>query len=159
MKENSWKVSDTEISDYARERCIEDVYKEPILQVKLGHPGSGSSLLNEPYIREEYLKKELAKEDIFMPNYKFNEDKLLAQLRMYIDKTYTQHYSQNKIQATEFIIDAGHGVGFTLGNVIKYAQRYGKKEGFNRQDLLKVLHYAIIALHVHDTTNPNKEQK
>jgi len=159
MKENSWKVSDTEISDYARERALEDAYKEPTHRIKLGHPGGAGSLLNEQYIREEYLKKELPKEDIFRPNYKFNEDKLLAQLRMYVDKTYTQHYSQNKIQATEFIIDAGHGVGFTLGNVIKYAQRYGKKDGFNRQDLLKVLHYAIIALHVHDTTNPNKEQK
>jgi hypothetical protein len=137
MKENSWKVSDTEISDYS----------DKAFGIRLGHPGGGS------------LADQLVKEDVFMPKYKFNEDKLLAQLRMYIDKTYTQHYSQNKIQATEFIIDAGHGVGFTLGNVIKYAQRYGKKEGFNRQDLLKVLHYAIIALHVHDTTNPNKEQK
>jgi hypothetical protein len=142
MKENSWKVSDTSEYDYS---------------INIGSPGGGGgpkSLLNQ-----QYLASQLPKEDIFMPNYKFNEDRLLAQLRMYIDKTYTQHYSQNKIQATEFIIDAGHGVGFTLGNVIKYAQRYGKKEGFNRQDLLKVLHYAIIALHVHDITNPNKEQK
>ena len=139
MKENSWKVSDTEISDY--------VVNSPY-HIKIDSNGSGGSLADQ-----------LVKEDVFMPKYKFNEDRLLAQLRMYIDKTYTQHYSQNKIQATEFIIDAGHGVGFTIGNVIKYAQRYGKKDGFNRQDLLKVLHYAIIALHVHDTTNPNKEQK
>ena len=25
-----------------------------------------------------------------------------------------------------------------------------KKEGYNRKDLMKVLHYAIIALYVHD---------
>jgi hypothetical protein len=42
------------------------------------------------------------------------------------------------------------GHGHTLGNVIKYAQRYGKKEGKNRKDLLKILHYAVMALHVHD---------
>ena len=41
-------------------------------------------------------------------------------------------------------------MGFALGNVLKYAQRYGKKEGYNRKDLLKILHYALIALHVHD---------
>ena len=35
---------------------------------------------------------------------------------------------------------------------MKYAQRYGKKGGFNRQDLLKVLHYGIIAIHNHDLT-------
>jgi hypothetical protein len=33
---------------------------------------------------------------------------------------------------------------------LKYTQRYGNKEGKNRKDLLKVLHYALIALHVHD---------
>jgi hypothetical protein len=52
----------------------------------------------------------------------------------------------NKIQSTEFIIDAGHGEGFCLGNIIKYAQRYGKKEGKNKEDLLKILHYAVILL-------------
>ena len=70
----------------------------------------------------------------------------------YIDSTYEQHYSQNKFQTTEFVIDSGHGMGFALGNVMKYAQRYGKKGTGDdaRKDLLKVLHYAIIALHVHD---------
>ena len=29
---------------------------------------------------------------------------------------------------------------------LKYAQRYGKKEGKNKNDLLKVIHYAIIQL-------------
>ena len=51
-----------------------------------------------------------------------------------------------KIQSTEFIFDAGHGEGFCIGNIIKYAQRYGKKDGKNEQDLLKIIHYAIILL-------------
>tara|TARA_B100000424_G_scaffold212271_1_gene169718 strand:- start:3803 stop:4072 length:270 start_codon:yes stop_codon:yes gene_type:complete len=84
--------------------------------------------------------------------YKFNEAELIKQLQLYIDSTYDQHYSKNKFQATEFILDAGHGEGFTIGNIMKYAQRYGKKDGHNRKDLMKVLHYALIALHVHDTT-------
>lgn len=41
-------------------------------------------------------------------------------------------------------------MGFALGNVLKYSQRYGKKEGLNRADLLKVVHYGIIALAMHD---------
>ena len=86
-------------------------------------------------------------------SYKYNEGELLKELKSYIDDTYNQHYSQNKYQATEFIIDAGHGHGFCIGNILKYAQRYGKKDGYNRKDLLKVLHYAIIALHVHDQEN------
>ena len=46
--------------------------------------------------------------------------------------------------------NAGHGEGFCIGNIIKYAQRYGKKGGFNRNDLTKVAHYVIIMLYLHD---------
>lgn len=84
-------------------------------------------------------------------NYKYSEDRILKELQDYIDKTYGQHYSHNKFQATEFIMDSGHGEGFCIGNILKYAQRYGKKEGKNRNDLLKVIHYGIMALHNHDS--------
>jgi len=87
---------------------------------------------------------------IIMIDYKYDEEELIKELQEYVDVTYGQHYSQDKVQTTEFVIDAGHGEGFCLGNVIKYTQRYGKKEGKNRKDLLKVLHYGLIALHVHD---------
>jgi hypothetical protein len=85
-----------------------------------------------------------------MIDYRYNESKTLTELKSYIDATYQQHYSRDKFQATEFIIDGGHGEGFCIGNVLKYAQRYGKKDGRNRKDLLKILHYAIIMLYVHD---------
>ena len=83
-------------------------------------------------------------------NYVFNEEKYLKEIKDGIDKTYTSHYAQNKIQSTEFINDAGHGEGFCIGNIIKYAQRYGKKNGYNRDDLKKIVHYAIIMMHIHD---------
>lgn len=83
-------------------------------------------------------------------DYKFNETILLDELREYIDKTYDEHYSTSKIQTTEFIIDQGYGAGFCAGNVLKYTNRYGKKAGYNRKDILKTLHYALILLHVHD---------
>ena len=86
-------------------------------------------------------------------DYKYNEDKALAELSKYIDATYDEHYSKNKFQATEFIIDGGHGEGFCIGNILKYAQRYGKKNGKDRRDLLKVIHYSIIALHVNEMEN------
>ena len=86
-------------------------------------------------------------------DYKYNEGELIAEFKKYVDATYGEHYSLNKYQATEFIIDAGHGDGFCIGNVMKYAQRYGKKDGYNRKDLLKVLHYALIELYVHDLHN------
>jgi hypothetical protein len=88
-------------------------------------------------------------------DYKYNEGESLKEIQSYIDATYDQHYSRNKFQATEFIIDAGHGTGFNIGNMMKYTQRYGRKgdPAEWRKDLLKVIHYAIMQLHVHDTEN------
>ena len=91
-------------------------------------------------------------------DYKFNEDEVLLMLKNHILKTYDAHYSMNKIQSTEFIFDAGHGEGFCLGNIIKYAQRYGKKNGKNREDLLKILHYAVILLG-EETSSTNYTEK
>lgn len=85
-------------------------------------------------------------------NYLFSEDKLCEELLEYINKTYQGHYS-GKYQATEMIIDAGHGIGFCVGNIMKYAKRYGKKQGYNKADIMKMLHYAIILLHVHNMEN------
>ena len=82
--------------------------------------------------------------------YKFDEDKSLDEIKKYIDKTYEAHYSKGKYQATEMIIDSGHGEGFCIGNILKYAQRYGKKNGKNRADWLKVILYGIIALHLNN---------
>ena len=91
--------------------------------------------------------------------YRYSEDKILKELKEYIDSTYKQHYSKNKFQATEFIMDSGHGEGFCIGNIMKYAQRYGKKNGKNRKYLLKVIHYGIMALHNLDNGEVKDETK
>ena len=87
-----------------------------------------------------------------MIDYKFREQELIEEFKKYIDSTYEEHYSQNKFQSTEVIIDRGHGTGFCMGNVDKYTNRYGKKGNHTdaRKDLMKILHYALIQLYVHD---------
>ena len=92
-------------------------------------------------------------------HYKYNEDMALKELCDYIDSTYDEHYSKNKYQATEFIIDGGHGEGFCIGNILKYALGYGRKSDKNRSDLLKLIHYGIIALHVNSMENSENETK
>ena len=47
-------------------------------------------------------------------DYKYNERALIEEFSQYIDNTYDQHYSLNKYQSTEFIIDSGHGEGCLL---------------------------------------------
>ena len=44
-------------------------------------------------------------------NYKFDEDKILRLIAEHIDLTYNEHYSHNKYQATDVILDSGHGAG------------------------------------------------
>ena len=89
-------------------------------------------------------------------SYKFNEDNILQQIERYIDGTYERHYAQGKYQATDMIIDAGHGEGFCMGNIMKYAKRYGRKGGKNRADLMKILHYGIIMLYVESLNDETK---
>ena len=88
-------------------------------------------------------------------NYKYNEDKLLNEFILYINKTYGEHYaSDNGVQSMDLISATGKGLDFCLGNVLKYAARYGKKAGANRQDLIKIMNYSLLALNEHDL---NKE--
>ena len=107
---------------------------------------------------EFYGTDEDSVEAISTVPYRYREDIALRDIAEYINATYEQHYSQNNIQTTEFVIDAGHGVGFTVGNIMKYAQRYGKKNGYDRKDIMKIIHYAIMLLHVHDTQMVNTDE-
>ena len=88
-------------------------------------------------------------------DYKFNEKEIMDEMQSYVDSTYNSHYSESKFQATEFIFDGGHAEGFCIGNILKYAQRYGKKGSpeESRKDLQKVIHYAVMAIHSHDLKN------
>ena len=88
--------------------------------------------------------------------YKFNEEEILLLVHEHIIETYEQHYSDGKYQATDMIVDAGHGEGFCMGNIMKYAMRYGKKNGKDYQDLLKIIHYAIILLSTSHQSKTNK---
>ena len=38
-------------------------------------------------------------------NYKFNEKNYLEEIQSYVDATYGSHYSQNKFQTTEVVVD------------------------------------------------------
>lgn len=108
----------------------------------------------DPDVKHYWEEAREAAEDSFNhPHYKFNEGNLINELHEYIDSTYGGHYNKKKFQAAEFVIDAGHGVGFAVGNLLKYAQRYKNKGGSEdqRKDILKILHYALILLYIHDS--------
>ena len=87
--------------------------------------------------------------------YKYNEGVVLMVLQKYIDETYLQHFAKGGMPATEFIFSRGHGEGVWMGNVMKNAQRYGKKKGKNPDDLLKIIHYAIMLYGTNHTEEMN----
>ena len=90
-------------------------------------------------------------------NYKFNEARILESIKQHIDNTYNKHYAHGKYQATDMILDAGHGESFCIGNIMKYAMRYGKKNGSNVNDLFKIIHYAMIAIHIYDEEQDGRD--
>ena len=91
---------------------------------------------------------------------KFNEHTNLNDVLDYIEKTYSGHYtSENGIQSMDLISSSGRGLDFCLGNVMKYASRYGKKNGANRVDLMKIIHYALLAMNEHDIKETLNEAK
>jgi hypothetical protein len=62
--------------------------------------------------------------------YKYNEEKILKELKEYITSTYKQHYSagNDQIQTLDLIEACGDGEAFCRSNILKYASRYDKKE-------------------------------
>lgn len=87
--------------------------------------------------------------------YKYDEDKTLSELTEYLNGTYDQHYVGNKeIQTVDFWESLGSLETTARDTAIKYLARFGKKNGKNRKDLLKAMHYIILMMY-----SLNKEQQ
>ena len=95
------------------------------------------------------------KQDVFPMT--MGEREVLHEIEQYIENTYKEHYAKGEgPQEIEMIMQDGHGEGFCLGSCRKYIRRYGHKDGKNRKDLLKLVHYSILALINHDRHNSNE---
>ena len=87
--------------------------------------------------------------------WKYNEDVILKDIHEYVSGTYRSHYTGdearfNGIQTIDLLAAKGLASGFCQSNIIKYGSRYGDKDGNNKKDLLKVIHYAMLLLHFDD---------
>ncbi len=79
--------------------------------------------------------------------FKYNEDTILAEVMEYIAGTYSEHYGDQKIQIQDVFDQMGISEDFTRGAAMKYLFRFGKKEGKNKKDLLKCMHYVCLLYH------------
>jgi len=88
------------------------------------------------------------------PNHlwKYNEDKILKDVEEYVTTTYHGHYCGDSdgyadIQTIDLMAAKKLAAGFCQANILKYGSRYGDKDGRNKRDLMKVIHYAMLLLH------------
>ena len=91
--------------------------------------------------------------------WKYNEDVILKDIHEYVSGTYRSHYTgkssgSKDIQTIDLMAAKGLASGFCQSNIIKYGTRYGDKDGQNKKDLLKVIHYAMLLLHFDDHYKP-----
>ena len=84
--------------------------------------------------------------------WKYNEDKILKEVENYVTGTYHGHYCGDQdgyadIQTIDLMAAKKLATGFCQANILKYGSRYGDKDGRNKRDLMKVIHYAMLLLH------------
>ena len=90
------------------------------------------------------MKSEKGTEKLF---FKYNEDEILTEVLEYIVGTYSEHYGDQNIQIQDVFDQMGISEAFTRGAAMKYLFRFGKKDGKNRKDLLKCIHYVCLLYH------------
>ena len=101
-------------------------------------------LITKPYKNQEMEKYTTGNKIA----YKYGESQIIDDIKTYIDSTYTGHYTTDTdIQALDAWIALGDATSSFRDTAIKYLWRYGKKNGNNKQDLMKVLHYTMLMLY------------
>lgn len=83
-------------------------------------------------------------------DWKYSEDKVLEDFYGYLESTYQQHYQTNtaNMECFDAWIALGDSSPTFRNTAMKYLWRYGRKEGNNKKDLFKALHYILLMLHV-----------
>ena len=84
--------------------------------------------------------------------FKYHEEEILKDIQEYVSGTYQGHYTGKShefrnVQTIDLMASKELASGFCQANILKYGSRYGNKDGKNKKDLMKVIHYAMLLLH------------
>ena len=84
--------------------------------------------------------------------YKYHEEEILKDIEEYVSLTYQGHYTGTKhefrnVQTIDLMASRDLAPHFCQANILKYGSRYGSKNGKDKKDLMKVVHYAMLLLH------------
>ena len=132
------KVCDCNFSDYKNTPInnIKEIIKTP------------NSLVNTPDQMGQVLHKNNISESSNI-KYKYKEDQIIADFKAIIDKTYSEHYktTDDNIECFDAWIALDDATPTFRNTALKYLWRYGKKNGNNKDDLMKALHYTLMCLY------------
>ena len=115
------------------------------------HYTNANSSYNDGWT-QEYHQEQLDKITKTDHNFKYHEDEILKDIQEYVSRTYQGHYTGTKhefrkVQTIDLMAARDIATDFCQANILKYGSRYGSKNGKNKTDLLKVIHYAMLLLH------------
>ena len=84
--------------------------------------------------------------------FKYHEEEILKDIEEYVSSTYQGHYTgksheYRNVQTIDLMASKELAAAFCQANILKYGSRYGNKDGKNKKDLMKVIHYAMLLLH------------
>ena len=139
------------------DQYMADVDKEYLADVddqRAHHFTNANSLYNDGWTRQ-FHQEQLDKMD-YKPQhahfYKYHEEEILKDIEEYVSSTYQGHYTGKShefrnVQTIDLMASKELAAAFCQANILKYGSRYGNKDGKNKKDLMKVIHYAMLLLH------------
>ena len=143
---NAWSLLDSEMNG-----TMDEDY--PIkVEGETNEYGQKHSKYYYEYDRNDPNAPNPFKEDMTAHYFKYHEEEILKDIEEYVSGTYKGHYTGTKheyrnVQTIDLMASRDLASDFCQANILKYGSRYGSKDGRNKGDLLKVIHYAMLLLH------------
>jgi len=132
-------------TDYYHTADIDDMYSH--------HFTNANSFYNDGWTKQFHQEQlEKLQEPLMAHYFKYHEEEILNDIREYVSGTYQGHYTGKShefrnVQTIDLMASKELASGFCQANILKYGSRYGNKDGRNKKDLMKVIHYAMLLLH------------
>lgn len=89
---------------------------------------------------------------------KYKEDLVLEEIRKHVEATYKKHYAtEDGLQVLDVWEALGSFDTSCRDAALKYIWRFGKKEGYNKNDVLKAIHFLMYIYQYHFLKEKDKE--
>ena len=138
---------------------VDNQYLADVDDQRAHHFTNANSLYNDGWTRQ-FHQEQLDKIEVtamdYEPKrahfYKYHEEEILKDIEEYVSSTYQGHYTGKShefrnVQTIDLMASKELAAAFCQANILTHGSRYGNKDGKNKKDLMKVIHYAMLLLH------------